>query len=163
MNGRIGGVLELLQKNVTVRIGGCDFLGLGDGAGHAFGALGEDELCAIRDEELPAFDAHGLGHGQGERDAPCGGDEGEGDTGIATGGFDDFLAGAEEAFFLGIPDHGGADPAFDGVGGVTAFDFGEDGGAGALGDAVEADEGRAADRLGIVFKPVGHDGMSRGW
>lgn len=150
----VGGILELLQEHEFAGVRGADALGLLDGAAHAGGAGSENEIGAEGLEDLAAFDGHGLGHGEGDGDAAGGGNEGESDAGVAGGGFDDFLAGAEEAFLFGVPDHGGADAAFNAVGGVAALDFGEDGGFGPSGDAIEADEGGASDGEGIVFEEV---------
>ena len=67
MNQRIGGVLELLQEDVAVRIAGADLLGLGDGALHALRALRQDQVCAKRFQHLAAFDGHGLRHCECDR------------------------------------------------------------------------------------------------
>ncbi len=156
VDGGVGGVLELLQEHVAARVRGDDGLGAGDGAVHPLGALGEDELGAVGDEQLAPLHAHGVGHGERERVAARRRDERQRDAGVAARRLDQLLAGAEHAALLGVPDHGGADAALDRVGGVAPLDLGEDGRPPTVGDAVEAHERRAADGLSVVFEPAGH-------
>lgn len=52
MDGRVGRVAELLQDQVTVRIGGDDLFGLGDSAFHAFRPFGQHQIGAERLEQL---------------------------------------------------------------------------------------------------------------
>jgi len=66
--------------------------------------------------------------------------------GVAAGRLDQFLAGAEQAAFLGVPDHRGTDAALDGVGRIAPFDLGQHGGFRAVGDAVQPHQRRASDR-----------------
>ena len=156
MDGGVGRILELLGDEIAIGIGRGEFFRAPDGALHAFGAGSEDEVGAEGGEDAAAFDAHGFGHGQRELIAACGGDVGECDAGVSAGGFHDFDAGTEEAAFFGVPDHGGADAAFDGVGGVTAFDFGQDGCLGINGDAIQADERGIADGFRIILENAAH-------
>ena len=77
-----------------------DLLGLGDGARHALGALGQDQLGAEGLQHAAPLERHRLRHGQHERVAARGADEGEGDAGVAAGGLDDGAlarAGLEDA------------------------------------------------------------------
>ncbi|MGC4001167.1 MAG: hypothetical protein QM767_28385 [Anaeromyxobacter sp.] len=69
----VGGVLELLRQPVLLRIAGDDLLRLGDGALHALGALGQDQFRAEGLEHAPAFQRHGLGHGEDDAVAARGG------------------------------------------------------------------------------------------
>ena len=156
VDGRIGGILELLGQEIFLGVGGGDVLGARDGAFHAFGAGGENQVGAQSGQHAAAFDAHGLRHGEGELVAARGGDIGQGDAGVAAGGLDDFDAGLEQAALFGIPDHGGADAALDGVGGVAAFDLGQDGGLGALRDAVQSHQRGVADGFRVVFVDFAH-------
>jgi hypothetical protein len=78
------------------------------------------------------------------------GHEGQGDAGVAAGGLDDLLARTEQAALLGIPDQRGADAALDRIGRVAALDLGQHRGLGAIGDAVQAHERRAADGQRVV-------------
>jgi len=118
VDGGVGGILELLQQNVVLRIGGGDFFGLGDRAVHAFGAFGQHQRGAECNQQFAPLDAHGFRHGQGKRDAARGGDKGQRNAGVSAGRFDELLARAEQAALLGIRDHRRADAAFDGVGGL---------------------------------------------
>ena len=132
MDGRIGRVLELLGQEVTLRIG----------SGHGLGPLmapfmpsapGVRTRCGAEGGQDPAaLDAHGLGHGQGELVPPGRGHVGQGDARIAAGGLDDLHARLEQPALLGVPDHGGADAALDGIGGVSTLDLGQDGRLGPL-------------------------------
>jgi hypothetical protein len=145
MDGGVGGVFKLLEEDIAVGVRPDDFLGLADGSAHAFGAFGEFEFGAEDGEDFAPFERHGFRHGEGDGVTPGGGDEGEGDSGVTAGGFDEFFAGFEDAALFGVPDHGSADAAFDGVGRVTAFDFGEHVDGQSVRDAVEADERGASD------------------
>jgi hypothetical protein len=158
----IGGVLELLQQHVLVRIGGGNLLGLGHGTTHALGALGEDQPGAIGEEQLAPFDAHGLGHGEGQGNALGRSHEGQGDTGVATGRFDQFLARPEQPALLGVPHQGRADAALHRIGRVAPLDLGQHGGAGAIGDAVEPDQRGVADGKCVVLIPSGHGNLLQG-
>ena len=97
---RVGRVLELLRHEVLLRVAGHDLLGLGDGARHALGALGEDQLGAEGAQHAAPLERHGLGHGQDERVAARRGHEGQRDAGVAAGRLDDghvARAGLEDA------------------------------------------------------------------
>jgi hypothetical protein len=148
--------LELLQQHVAIRIRRRDLLGPGDGASHAFGAFGEYQPGTIGHQQLAPLQAHGFRHRQGQGNTRGSGDEGEGDAGVAAGRFDQFLARAQQTTLLGIPDHRRADAALDRIGRIASLDLGEKTGRGAVGDAVELDQRRAADRKGIVCVPSGH-------
>ena len=150
-------ILELLGHEIFGRVAVGDFFRLFDRALHAFGAGGQHEGRAKRGQYAAAFDAHRLGHGQGEF-VPAGRrDIRERDAGVAGGRFDNFRAGFQHAAFLGIPDHRSADAALDGVCGIAAFDFRQHPGLGALGDMIELNQRGAADGLGIVGKYFAHD------
>ena len=103
--GRIG---ELLENDGAGDFGG-EFLGLGDGAFHALGALGEHEPRAEDFEQFPALGGHRLGHGEDEFEAFGRGDEGERDARVAGSRLDedgvlgDFTA-AERLVDHGEPD-----------------------------------------------------------
>jgi hypothetical protein len=106
---RIGRIFELLGHDRPGR-GPQDFVGTGKRALHALGGLGEFELRAQEQQHLAPLQRHGIGHDQDEMIPARCGDEGERDSGIATGGFDQHgLAGRDfPLFFQGI-DHGDAD------------------------------------------------------
>ena len=128
---RVGRVLELLRQEVALRVGGGHLLGPADGALHALGARGQDQVRAEGGQHPAPLDAHGLGHGQGQLVAARRAHEGQRDAGVAAGRLDDLDAGLEHAALLGVPDHGRADAALDRVGRVAALDLGQDGGLGA--------------------------------
>ena len=144
MDRRVRRILELVQQHVAARIGGGQLLGRGDGTSHPLGTGGENELGAEGRQHLASLNAHGLGHGQGDGDSPCGRDEGQGDAGVAAGRLDDLLAGAEQPLLFGVPDHRCADAALDRVGRVAPLYLTED--CGTFGDdAVQAYQRGAAD------------------
>ena len=91
---RVGRVGELLGPDGVLGVG-HDLLGLLDGAAHALGAGGQDDLGAVRAQHDPALGGHGLRHGQDDLVAAGGADHGQGDAGVAAGGFDDGAAGLE--------------------------------------------------------------------
>ena len=143
MNARVGRVLELLRQEVVVRIGGKDFFRLGDGARHALRGLCEHQFSPQGFQNFPSLQAHGGGHGQNQFVAPGGGHKGQGDTGVAAGGLDNGHAGLQGAALLAVPNHRSANPAFDGIGRVAAFDLGPDGRP--VIDAVQLDQRGIAD------------------
>src|SRR5208337_3625468 len=76
-------------------------------------------------------------------------------------------ARAKQAAAFRVPDERRADPAFYRIRRIAAFDLGQNQRRRSIRHAVEADERRATDRLGIVFEPFGHNQNSRlargGW
>lgn len=91
-----------------------------------------------------ALPGDGVGHGNGQFVAAGGSGEGEPDTGVTAGGFDDDAIRVQFAFiFCGI-DHGNGDAVLDAVGGIEIFQFGEDGGMGISSQAVDPDQGGVA-------------------
>ncbi len=113
MDGRVGRVAELLQDQVTVRVGGDDLFGLGDSAFHAFRPFGQHQIGAERLEQLAALDAHGFRHGQRQLVTARGGHEGQRDAGIAAGRLHQLFTGGQHATLFRIPNHIGTDAAFD--------------------------------------------------
>ena len=91
MDGGVGGVYKLAGDHA---LGGLarQLLGLGDSALHAQRALGQHQLGAVAAHKLASLHAHGLGHGDDQAVAACGGDAGQADAGVAAGGFDDGVA-----------------------------------------------------------------------
>ena len=126
VDGGVGGVHKLAGDNA---VGGLllQFLGLGDGALHAFGTVGEHELCAVCLHKFAALDGHGLGHGDDHLVAASRRHRGDADAGIATRGLDDGVVAAahELAGLLGLVDHVLGDAVFDGAGGVEVFQLDE--------------------------------------
>ena len=113
MDRRVGRVAELLQDQVTIRVGGDDLFRFGDGAFHAFRPFGQYQIGAQRLEQLAALDAHGFRHGQRQLVTACGGNEGQRDAGVAAGRLHQLFAGGQHAALFRIPNHIGTDAAFD--------------------------------------------------
>ena len=146
VDGRVGGVLELLgDERRRVVLG--DLGRLGDGAAHAVGSGCEHELGAVGLEQGAPLDAHGLGHGEDQLDPAGRAHHRQGDAGVAAGRLDDHRVGADQAGLLGGVDHRDADPVLHGVGGVEVLELGGDLAVGALGEAVDPDQGRVADQV----------------
>jgi hypothetical protein len=64
---------------------------------------------------------------------------------IPAGGLDDLLAGFQNPALLRIPHHGRANAVFHRIGGVAAFDLGQHGYRRAIGNAIDAHQGRTPD------------------
>src|SRR5208282_3355619 len=146
VDGRIGGILELLEQDVAIRRRRRDFLGLGDRSVHAARAFGQYEVCAVGNQQFPALEAHRIRHRQGQREVAGGRDERERDAGVAAGRFDQFFAGTEQAALFRIPDHRSPDSAFYGIGRVASFNLAENDCRSAVGHAVEPHQRRVSDR-----------------
>ena len=126
VDGGVGGVHKLAGDNA---VGGLllQLLGLGDGALHALGAVGEHELCAVCLHKFAALDGHSLGHGDDHLVAAGSRHRGDADAGVAARGLDDGVVAAahELAGLLGLVDHVLGDAVFDGAGGVEVFQLDE--------------------------------------
>ena len=70
---RVGGVLELLGQEVSLRVGGRHGLRPAHGAFHPLRPRGEHEVCAEGGQDPASLDAHRLGHGERQFVAPGGG------------------------------------------------------------------------------------------
>ena len=160
MGGRVGGVHELSGNEAAGNLLG-QLAGLGDGALHAPGPFGEDQLRAVGLHQLAALHAHGFGHDNDNAVAPGGGHGGQADAGVAGGGFDDDGAGFQKAPGLGVVEHGLGDPVLDGPGGVEIFQLRQDPGLQPLFllDMDQLQQGRFADQLigGCVY--LAHSGF----
>ncbi len=126
--------------------------GLGDGPFHSFGARREHQRGAKRLEHHPPLHRHRVGHRQRQRVAFRRADVGQRDARIAAGRLDDLHARLQLAGLFGVPDHRRPDAALDAVGGIAAFDLGEDGGLEAFGNSIDLHERRATDRVGIILE-----------
>ena len=157
----VGGIVELARHEVLGRIAVGDLLGLGDGAGHALGGLGEDQFSAENGHHPATLDRHRFGHREDQLVATGCSRESQGDAGVAGGGLNDHLVLGELAAFLGIPDHVGADPALDAVSGIASFHLGQHGGFAVLGDAVELHQRGVADGEAVVVVNAGHEAAGR--
>ena len=100
---------------------------------------------------LAALHAHGLRHGQHHAVPARGGDHGERDAGVAAGRLHDGrLVRRDEAGLLGGVDHREADAVLDAAAGVERLQLPDDRRAGALGEAAQLDQRRAADQGGDI-------------
>ena len=99
------------------------FLRFGDCAFHAECAFGQHELRAVGGEQFAALNAHGVRHGE---DQPVTFDcrnEGEADTGIAAGRFDDQRSRRNLSRLFRRLDHADGDAVLDAAGRVEGFHF----------------------------------------
>ena len=116
---RLGvGRVDKLTGDEAARNRGCQLVGLGNGALHALGALGQHQLRAIGLHQLAALHAHGVRHDDDDTIAPGSRHGGKADARIAGGRLDDDGAGLQQTLFLGVVDHGLGHPVFHGTGGV---------------------------------------------
>ena len=126
VDGRVRGVHKLTGDDT---VGGLllQLLGLGDGALHALGAVGEHELRTVRLHQLAALDGHGLGHGDDHLVAAGGRHGGDTDAGVAARGLDDGVVAAahELAGLLGLVNHVLGDAVLNGAGGVEVLELDE--------------------------------------
>ena len=149
VGGGVGRVLELLgDEGPGVRV--AQLLRLAYGAGHAFASRREHQPCAEGLQQLAAFEAHGLRHGEDERVAFDGGDPGQPDARVAAGGFDDKASGAEPSVALRRLDQAECGPVLHASAGIEAFQFHEDAGGQPFLLLYVGDfqQGRVADQFG---------------
>ena len=158
VGGGVGRIHELTgDEGVRDLLG--QFIGFGDGALHALCAFGEHQLGTVGLHQLAALDAHGLGHDNDDPVAPCGGDRGQSDAGVAGGGLDNDGALLEKAFGLSVVDHGFGDAVLDRTGRVKVFQFCKDRGLEALAlfNVGELQQRRFPDQLVGGCIDMGHD------
>ena len=149
MHVDVGRVAELPgQHGVLATVG--DLLGLGDGALHALGSRGENELGTVGAHDGAALDGHRVRHDDDGLEAAGRRDHGQGDTGVAGGALDDGAARLEAAGGDRVVDDGRADAILDAVCRVGRLELGDDVRLEALGQGVETDQRGAADGLGDV-------------
>jgi hypothetical protein len=84
-------------------------------------------------------------------------------AGISGSAFDDRAAGLEQAFFFGVINHGDADAVFHGAAGIDVIGFDVNLRLQALIDAIEADQGRAANGFEnvVTFHALGFGQAAR--
>ena len=159
VDGRVGGVVELLQDVAVGRLG-QDLIGLGDGALHAVGAGGEHDLRAEGQQQHAALQAHGLRHGEDQPVALDRGHKGQRDAGVAAGGLDEHgLAGLDLARLLGGIDHREADAVFHAADGVLAFQLDYDGGGQSGRYAIQPYQRGAANDFSYIRGNARHDDL----
>ncbi len=136
MNRRVGRILELLRQVIFLRVRCGNGFRLIDRAFHAFRAGCKDKIGAKSRKDFPALNTHRLRHSQRKLVTARRRDIGQGDTRVAAGWLDDFHAGLEQPFFLGIPDHSRPNPALNRIRGIAPLDFRQNGCLGACCDMV---------------------------
>jgi hypothetical protein len=156
MDGRVGGVAELLQHHIAPRVCSTDLFGPVDGTAHARAARGQHQPGTEGHQQATALEAHGLGHGQRQGNALGGGYIGQGNTRVAAGWFDELLPRPQDTALFGILDHGRSDATLDGIGGIAALDLGQHKGFRPCRHAIEAHQGGVSDGMGIVRIPMRH-------
>ena len=154
---RVRLVLELPGED-GARDLGDDLLGLGDGALHAAGGIGEHELGAVRLQQQAALDRHRRRHREDDAVAAGRADHRERDAGVAARGLDDRAAGLELAGCLGGVDDRDAQAVLDARGGVVELELRQHVAADALRDAVQAHQRGVAEGRGDVGVDAGHVG-----
>jgi hypothetical protein len=146
----VRGVVELLRHE-GVRNALADFVGLVDGAGHALRGVRQHQLRAQNAQHGPSFGTHGLGHGEDALIALYRRHKRQRDAGVAARGLDDHrLAGLQLSRALGGDDHRQPDPILHAVPGIVALQLRDDLRLDARRNAVQSNEGRAADEFGHV-------------
>src|SRR6266849_9465594 len=145
-------ILELVGHHVAIGVGGDHFFGFLDRPIHPLRRIGEDQPRAQCRHYLASLQRITFRHDQGDGIAPRSGDKSEGDPGVSAGRFDQLLAGLERAALLGVPNHRRPDAVLNGVARIPALDFGKRGCSTALCDAMQFDQGSAANAKRIVRK-----------
>ena len=158
VNRRIGRIFELLQQHIFIGIGCGDFLRFRNRAFHALCALGQHQFCTIGREQFASLHAHGVRHGQGNRNTARRRRKSQGDAGVTAGRLDQLFACRQDTALLRIPNHRRTDTALDRIGRIAPLNFGQNRGLRALllGNAVDAHQRRLTNRLRVVCKNLCH-------
>ena len=151
MNGRVGGIVELL-RHPGVRSGFQQFLRPGNGAFHSFGSRRENQFGSQHGQERASFQTHRFGHRQNKLVPLRGADKGQGDTGVAAGGFDDDRIGVDDPLLFSGFNHGHANPVLHTAEWIKELAFDRNSGFNASGDAVQFDQRGPAYRLDYIIK-----------
>ena len=142
---RVVGVGELVQHlALALRLHG---LGQVARALHARLAAHQHDLGAEGLHGGAPFQAHVRGHDQHHAVALHGRGHGQGDAGIAAGGLDEGVAGADLAARLGVADHAQGRAVLDRTGRVVALQLDQDAVAGGTGQALQAHQRGVADEV----------------
>ena len=159
VDGRVGGVVELLQDVAVGRLL-QDLVSLGDRALHAVGAGGEDDFRAVGEQRHAALQAHGFGHGEEEPVALDCGHKRQRDAGVAAGGLNEHgFAGADFAPSFRVFDHGKADAVLDARRGVLAFQLGDYGSRKPGCHTVQPHQRSTADQFSYIRGNARHDDL----
>ncbi|MPN46802.1 hypothetical protein SDC9_194401 [bioreactor metagenome] len=133
-----------------------ELLGLGDGALHPQGSVGQHQFGAVGGEQFAPLDAHRLRHGQ---DQPVPFDrrhQRKTDTRVARGRLDDQRARLEDAGLLRRFDHRQGNPVLDRTAGIEGLHFDEDLRA-ALVEFVDPHERRVSDFFHDRVRDAAHN------
>ena len=122
VNLGVGRILKLLgHKVLGVFLKEC--FCLPDGSRHSLLAGGEHHERPKGLQYLPAFHAHGLGHGQNQFVSPGRGDKSQSYPRVTGGWLYNCPAGLEHPAFLRVPHHAGADAALYRLPRISALHF----------------------------------------
>ena len=149
----IGGVVELVGPDRTVRLGLRQLLGEAAGDLHVIVRVDVadgrhlDQRRAGEPQHVLLFLALRLRNDDHRAVAERVADEREADAGIAGGALDDDAAGPERPALLGIADDGERGAVLDRLAGVHELGLAEDLAAGFLRGALQFDQGGVADRF----------------
>jgi hypothetical protein len=118
------------------------------------------DIGAVDGERARDFGIDVLGHDDARVIAHRTADHGEGDAGVAGGGFDDGVAGDDATVALGVLDHMADDAVLDGACRVPAFELGVEVYFWVRREVVNANDWRVAD--GVDDVEVVHQAQCRG-
>src|SRR6478736_5226558 len=158
---RVGLVGELAGED-RARALRDDLVRAVDGALHALGRRGEDQLGAVRAEQRAALLRHGLRHGEHDVVAAGRADERERDARVARGRLHDRAAGPQLARALRRVDDRDADAVLHRAGGVVELELADDRRVDALGQLVDPHQRGVADELRRVVVDACHVSPSLG-
>ena len=119
---------------------------------HPIGPWRQNQLGTEAAEHHPPLNRHRFRHGECQRVSASGTDERECNPGVATRRLNDLHPRPQLARSFCIPDHGGTDPTFHAVCGVSAFNFRINRGMQPLCQSIDFDQWRATDRFRIVLE-----------
>ena len=146
-------VVELVGPDRAVGLAGGQFLGEAAGIAHVVVGVrvGDgvhlDQLGAEQADGVLLFLALGARHNDDDAVAQRLADEGEADTGIAGGAFDDGAARLQQAGSFGFADDAQRGAILDRLAGVQELALAEDLAAGLVGCAFQAQQRRVADQV----------------
>ena len=122
MDCRVSRIFELLQDNRSGS-GSPQFLGLGDGSFHSVRSRSKHKLRSQCFQQIPAFHAHRIGHGQYQFVTFGSCHKCQADTCISTGRLNNSSAGLQRPFGFGIFNHSQRDTVFHAPSRVEIFQF----------------------------------------
>ncbi|MNM58602.1 hypothetical protein D3C81_698360 [compost metagenome] len=151
---RVVAVGELVQHQAATF--GLQLLGQVTGAFHALFLGHQDQLGAVGGHGGLALGGGVVGHDQDHLVALDRRRHGQGDTGVAGGGFDQGVAGLDLAAQFGAGDHRQRRAVLHRAGRIVTFELEQEGVAGFTSNALQANQGRIADAIGDGWVLQGH-------